>query len=637
MCGITGIFHYSKNQETNTKELITASNSLIHRGPDDSGTYLNKHKTVGLGFRRLAIIDLSEKGRQPMSNEDGTVWIVFNGEIYNYRELRPTLKARGHKFRSETDTEVIIHAYEEYGTDCVKHFNGMFAFALWDERKQLLFAARDHLGIKPFYYALQNGTLYFGSEIKAILSYPSFIKSLNEEGLSYYLTFSSLPSPHTLFSQVYKLPPAHTLTLSRNNEPVISEYWNPLRHTKEPLTETEYAQEIRNILKDSIKKQMVSDVPFGCFLSGGIDSSINAALMSEMLRKPVVTFSTGSRQYEKYNELEYSRLMAKKLGAQAHEILLDESDLYNFLPQYAKYADDPNGDQVCFPLYYLSKLTREKGTVVVQIGEGSDEIFAGYSTYLDAYSLYNKYWKVLQSMPQFIRTSMYKISNAFQHSKFDFWKEYLRRLSANQNPYWGNAIAFSEHQKTYLLTSDYQKKHSNTLTYKIIEKYIKEVEEVNQTTDFLKTMTYLEIKQRLAELLLMRADKMIMAHSVEGRVPFLDTRLVELAFSMPASLKFKNNEPKYILKKAVEEIIPNEIIYRKKQGFSTPINEWLKPNTKSAERLISIINTSKLKDLNALNYSYINNLIKTHQHQGERHGFRIWNLITLSLWYDHWF
>ncbi|MBI2514583.1 asparagine synthase (glutamine-hydrolyzing) [Candidatus Wolfebacteria bacterium] len=659
MCGVSGVFHFNNSGKTDEAVIKKMTDTLVHRGPDDAGIYISPDKKAGLGNRRLKIIDLSPAGHMPMSSEIRNkkleirnklpitnyqlprAWITFNGEIYNFQELKADLIKKGYQFRSKTDTEVILVSYLEYGVECVKRLNGMFAFAIWDEEKQLLFAARDHLGIKPFYYAIQNGTFYFGSEIKAILAHPDFKKELNEGNISHYLTFSCLPSPYTLFQDVKKLAPAHYLVI-KNGEMEEKEYWSPVQsknrnQKSENRSEQFYIEEIRRLLRDSIKSQMVSDVPFGCFLSGGIDSSTNAALMTEAMGHPVETFSVGSKNFQKYNEFEYSRKMAKVLGTTPHEILIDDNHLEEFLLEYPYYTDDPNGDQVCVPLFWLSKFTRENGVIVIQIGEGSDEIFTGYSTYILALKLYEKWWRRLQKLPQGLRTSPFELAKLFRHPRFDFHKEYLRRLKDNQEPFWGNAIAFGDYEKEKLLTDEYKNKFKEWSGYPVVQNIYREIDHLDNTADFLRRLTYLEIKHRLPELLLARADKMTMAHSLEGRVPFLDYRLVELTFQIPTNVKIKNNTSKYILKKAVEGIIPNEIIWREKKGFATPMSEWFKPNSRMEKRLISIIRASKLRERGILNYDFVERLINAHQYQNVEHNFRLWNLVTLSLWYDYWF
>lgn len=627
MCGISGIYHFGNSKTVRETDVIKMRDTLVHRGPDDSGVYVSPDRKVGLATRRLKIIDLSPRGHMPMTNVKGGSWITFNGEIYNFKELRRELEAKGRSFRSRSDTEVILNMYEEYGVDCVKRLNGMFAFVIWDERKKLLFAARDHMGIKPFFYTVADGTFYFGSEIKAILAHPDFKKELNKIGLSHYLTFGSTPAPHTLFKGVQKLPAAHYITINGNGFDEPREYWNPVTATTSK-NEASYIEEVRSLLRDSIRSQMVSDVPFGCFLSGGIDSSTNATMMSEALGKPVETFSVGYKDFEDKNEFEYSREIAKKLGAKTHEILLDESHLNGFLKEYAYYADDPVSDQVCFPLFWLSKLTRDSGVIVIQIGEGSDELFAGYDAYLQ--------WRTLQRLPKLIARGLLNAVRMVQPSKSNMANAYLYRSRNGQKPFWGLAIAFDDAAKQEVLTDEFGNRIAES-SYPIIENHYKEIEKLDEGVDILKQMTYIELKHRLPEFLLARADKMTMAHSVEGRVPFLDKRLVELAFNMPSDIKIKGDKPKYILKRAVEGIIPDKIIRRKKRGFSNPIGEWLKPENKISKGLTDVIFNSKLRERNVLNYENVKKIIHAHQHGDADQNFRIWTLITLSLWYDRWF
>ncbi|HMB17661.1 MAG TPA: asparagine synthase (glutamine-hydrolyzing) [Candidatus Paceibacterota bacterium] len=638
MCGITGVYHFNNDEKTTKETVDKMRDTLAHRGPDGKGTFVSKDKKVGLGHRRLSIIDLSEKGAQPMTDEKEEIQIVYNGEVYNFKEIRKDLKNLGYDFKSETDTEVIMKSYQEWGVDCVKKFNGMFAFAIWDKEKERIFTARDHVGIKPFYYSVENGTFLFGSEIKAVLANPGFEKRFAEENVSYYLTFASLPAPYTLFESVKKLPAAHWMIVDKNGVQQ-KEYWNPLENNRYPKDESEeyYVNEIRRILKDSIEKQMVSDVPFGCFLSGGIDSSTNAALMSEALGEPVETFTIAARGYgEKYNELNYARKIVDMLGAKSHEITVNHDDLIKFLPKYAKYFDDPNGDQIDFLVYYISKLIKDSGVIVAQVGEGSDEIFAGYDSYILAVNLYNKIWKYAEKMPKFLKKIPHGILKLFSSPKFDFAKEYARRLKDEQKPYWGNAVPFAPTDKEKLFKKEYKEKLKKNHEYKEIESYYQDVIKIDPKADFLEKMMYLELKMRLPEVLLMRADKMAMAHSVETRVPFLDKRLIELAIRIPQSLKIKNGNGKRMLKKAVKGIIPDEIINREKKGFSGPMSEWLK-KPETAKPLTDKIFNSKLRERDIINYDYVKKLIKNHQKGLVDNNFKIWNLISLSLWYDEWF
>jgi len=650
MCGISGIFHFNNSRVVKESEVTKMRDTLIHRGPDDAGSYVSPDKKVGLGTRRLKIIDLSEAGHMPMSAE-GTrdkrqetrdkVWITYNGEVYNFKVLRAELEKKGYRFHSRTDTEVILNAYIEYGFDCVKKFNGMFAFAIWDEKRKLLFAARDHIGIKPFYWAVQNGTFYFGSEIKAILAHPDFKKELDLPKISYYLTYGAMPAPYTLFKDIRKLPPAHTLIVRSDSKLEEKEYWSPLsreHHTNKKHNEEYYAEEIKKILKESIEAQMVSDVPFGCFLSGGIDSSVNAALMSRALGLPIETFSIGTNEHEKYNEFQYSRKAAELLKAKIHERVINRNDFIELLKGggYAYHADDPNADYVCVMVYYLSEFIKKSGVIVAQVGEGADELFAGYEPYKLVLSLHDRIWKNLERFPRFLKKIPYLATIPISSPRIDFHKEYLRRLGAGEEPFWGLAIGFTPTHKKYLLQKEFGKTLAQNHEYEIADKFYRTIRKLDPEADFLEQMTYLEIKNRLAELLLMRVDKMSMAHSIEARVPFLDYRLVELALHIPQSIKLKNQTTKYILKKAVRGIIPDDIIDRKKQGFGAPVEEWLRDKEKS-KPFFEMIRNSKLKKLGIMNYEYIEKLFRSHQRTHTNNCFRIWTLLTLSVWYDYWF
>lgn len=629
MCGITGIINLNKQQDVHESLLKSMTDTLTHRGPDSSGIFVHENKQVGLGFRRLAIIDLSDAGNQPMKSRCSQNWIVFNGEIYNFKQLRTELKEK-HDFFSQTDTEVLLHLYEEKGEKMVEDLNGMFAFCLWDEQKKIFFCARDQSGIKPFYYYFDGSRFIFGSEIKALLQHPGVKREIYFPAVSYYVTFACVPSPHTLFKNISKLEAAHCLIVS--NEGIKKwEYWNPLDGYLEKKDEEFFIEETRNLLEDSIKSQMISDVPFGCFLSGGVDSSTNAVLMSRALGTPVKTFSIGFREYPKYNEFEYSRKIVKMLGAQSFETLIGEEELTEFLPQLAWHADDPNGDPVCFPVYYLSKLIRDSGVIMAQVGEGADELFAGYNHYLLMVTLWKRYLRILERFPLTIRKAFFELSTYVKKPRLESEREMLRRLSSQQELFWGGAIAFTDLQKKTLFSKSFQKELADFPSYTIIEKYYKEIDQRIPDADFLTRMIYLELKIRLPELLLMRVDKMASANSIEARVPFLDTKLIQLALQIPMQLKLKNNETKYLLKKAVETILPYEIIYRKKQGFGSPVEELLRKQ-KWNSYFRNLIFTSFFVSEGYFNKEYIESLFQ----YPERHSFRIWNLVTLTLWHQEW-
>jgi asparagine synthase (glutamine-hydrolysing) len=633
MCGIAGLYAF-ENGGVRETDLSRMRDTLAHRGPDGKADYCSPDGTVGLAQRRLAIIDLRPEAGCPMPNEDKSLWITFNGEIYNFKKLREELLKKGHTFRSHGDTETILHGYEEWGTDIVKRLNGMFAFALWDDNKKILFAARDHVGIKPFYYALQNGAFYFGSEIKAILAHPKFERDLDEPMIGHYLTFSCVPAPHTLFREVKKLPAAHALTVDANGKVHTWEYWNPLKpdhRMPEGKPEKFYVEAARTILNDAIEMQMISDVPFGCFLSGGIDSSLNAALMTNALGKPVETFSIGSAN-EKYDEFAYSRKVAGMLHAKTHERTVGFDDFLRYLDHYGIFADDPNGDQTNFLVYYLSELVRSSGVVVVQTGEGGDELFAGYGTYKKAAALY-PVWRFFSNLPAFVKRLANAIVQSLPFSRFT--KEYAFRFARGEEPFPGHAIAFGSVQKHMLLAKPYRDNPAWNAEHAIVKKYYDEAEAYAPQGDFLNRVAYLELKMRLADFLLMRVDKMGMAHSIEARVPFLDYRLVELALAIPEKIKLKNGELKHVLKEVAKGVLPNDIIHRKKQGFGAPVEEWFRSDETSAV-LLQKIYASKLAERGFFDYDYVRRLAARHK-QGENHTFRLMNLLTLSLWYDTWF
>ena len=651
MCGLTGIYIVNNPSEIQKDTLIKMRETLIHRGPDDSGLYISPNKKLGLGFRRLAIIDLSKAGNQPMTNEDKTLWLMFNGEIYNFQELKEELVKKGHQFKSKTDSEVLLHLYEEKGEKCLEDLNGMFAFVIWDEKNKKLFASRDRLGIKPFYYYYKDGIFLFGSEIKAILENPIVKREPDLEGISHYLTFACTPAPFTLFKNIKKLPSAHYLTLDKFGHLETHRYWQPFQipdskfQIPQDMKEKEqfFIEKTQELLQDSIKRQMVSDVPFGCFLSGGIDSSTNAVLMSQVMGAPVETFSISYKDFPQYDEFEYSRKIAQILGSKRHESLVGQEEFLAWLPKMAQYTDDPNGDWVCFPVYYLAKLFRDNKVIMGQVGEGSDELFNGYDRDLIFYNFWKKFWRYAEKLPQFIKIIPYFLSKILPKNSLVLPKELLRRLAYHKPLFFGGANAFSAYDKQFLLAESFKKQIPYDVSDKVVENIYSDLSLRAPTGrgeaisfDFLQQYLYMELNLRLPELLLMRVDKMVSISSIEARVPFLDHRLVELAFSIPIDLKIKNNTTKYILKQAVRGIIPDEIIDRKKKGFGAPVSEWLKTNKEVQEKLINIIKNSQLHRLGILDYSYVNQLISDHLSGRHDNSFKLWNLVTLSLWYDNW-
>src|SRR5581483_1472565 len=450
MCGIGGVFDYGFQARPEiTPELLTRmSDAMVHRGPDDAGYYIAPTRLCGLTCRRLAIIDLSPAGHQPMSTPDGRYTLVFHDELYNHRAIRTELEAKGYKYRSQSDTETILYAYQEWGEACLDRFLGMFAIAIWDESRQELFCARDRIGIKPLYYATPNGRFLFGSEIKVLLQHPSIRARLNEHALPHYLSLMMPPAPETMFHGIHKLEAGHSLRITANGDLQKRPWWS-LLNAGAPLdniSEQEAIEEIRRLLRQSIKDRMMSDVPFGVFLSGGIDSSLNVALMAELMDRPVQTFSVGFKDLEKYNEMQYARSIAKKFSTDHHEVLIDSGDAEAVLSNLAYHEDEPNGDPVCVPLYFVSKLARDSGTIVVQVGEGSDEEFAGYPWLVRDIKLYDRLWRPAGTVsPKIVRRAAYLATSPLV--KNPLIREYMRRFSRGEELFWGGALAFTEEHK----------------------------------------------------------------------------------------------------------------------------------------------------------------------------------------------
>lgn len=654
MCGICGIYQFGTSSGTVDQVLlIKMSDSIRHRGPDDSGTFVSRNRRTGFGFRRLAIVDLSPAANQPMSTADGNITIVFNGEIYNHLILRKEFEAKGYRYRSRSDTESILYAYQTYGLDFVHKLLGMFAIALWDETKQQLIVARDRIGIKPLYYTFAAGNFIFGSEIKAILQHPAVSRELNEEALNLYLTYLIPPSPMTMFRNIHKLEQGHLMIVGKDGEIRKEQYWDPVPAGRQPsidldgnatdhsrfiedgseMTEESCIRTIRALLKQSIKDRMMSDVPFGVFLSGGIDSSTNVALMAELMDRPVDTFSVGFRDLEKYNELDYARQIAEEYKTNHHEIIIDQRDAFEFLPKLIYHQDEPLADPVCIPLYFVSKLARENGTIVVQVGEGSDEQFAGYSWMLRELRFYKTMWKAYRLLPSFAKTALYKSAAPVLAKNGAYLAlDYIRKGWMDEELYWGGAINFTETHKRFLFNGN--RPDDGRATHTFARKWHEDILERDPHADYLKRMIYLEFKNRLPELLLMRVDKVSMATSVEARVPFLDHRLVEYSMMIPAGLKTKNGETKYILKKAVEGIVPRNIIYRKKQGFAAPVNEWLRSEWSGFLRE-KLTHSALLKEKH-FSQDFIQATMSRHIERRRDEGQNLWNLLNLTLWYEYW-
>ena len=628
MCGIAGIYNYNRNSKIDENLLIKMRDEMTHRGPDDFGLWLSDDGFTGLAHRRLSIIDLSKLARQPMCNEDETIWIVFNGEIYNHLEIRKELKEKGHLFKTDhSDTEVIIHSFEEWGINCIEKFRGMFAFAIWDESKKELWLVRDRIGIKPLYYTKYKGSIIFASEIKSIIADKTIPRVVNEEAFYHYLSFLTTPAPSTMFKGIYKLPSGCYLKVARTGDINMVRYWDVFDNT-EPLvniSEDEIASKLLEYLKTSVAYRCISDVPVGIFLSGGIDSSINAALFSMLNKDNVNTFTIGYEGENKSyrNEFNYARLMAEKINAKYHEKILSTTDLINFMNDLIFYQDEPIADPVCFPIYHVSKLARDNGVIVCQVGEGSDELFMGYPGWLTALKLYG-----LNQMPMttFLKKIMLLLLKSIGRQN-TYSYEWLRRGLYNEPIFWGGAEAFFEAEKKLVISDRLKKDFYNFSSLECLKPILERFNQKAWNKTPLNWMSYLDINFRLPELLLMRVDKMSMAVSLEARVPFLDHKFVEFAMSIPDSVKTKNGELKHILKSSVKGLIPDELIYRTKQGFGVPMHDWFyKEFGQFAKNKI----TGFIKNTDFFDKNYINNLFSVENSQ------KMWYILNFALWYEKW-
>ncbi len=627
MCGIAGAFHFGRGGEVSEDVLRSMAACIAHRGPDDEGFHRDPGAGMGFAFRRLSIVDLAG-GHQPMLTADGRLALVFNGEIYNHADLRRELEGLGRRFRTRSDTEVILEAYAEWGPACVERFQGMFALAVWDREARRLFLARDRVGIKPLYYAEADGAFLFGSEIKSLFRHPGLSPRLNREELARYFTFLCVPPPNTLFEGVKKLRAGHTLTVEAGRGPgEPSRYWNPVRGPVSARPEAELVEEVRATLTEAVKARLMADVPFGAFLSGGVDSSATVAIMASLLDRPVETFSVGYKDDPGFNEFGNARRTAELFGTRHHEVVIDHEDFREFLPRLVHHQDEPIADPVCVPLYFVAELARKHGVIVSLVGEGADELFFGYDVYDRMRRMTERWWNPLVRAPRPLRVLG---SRAVEPFLDPARRDFLRRFREGGEPFIGGAVTFYPTELERLapgLAGDRGREE-------IVRDLYAEIDSRRPGADFPTRAAYLEFMYRLPELLLMRVDKMTMAASVEGRVPFLDHRMVELAFRIPGSMKVQGGVRKAILKKAVAGLIPDEIIHRPKVGFHVPVTRWFEAvlNPLADETLLD----PRLAALGIWDPPEVRALLARQREGKGNYGMRVWALVNFALWYRHW-
>jgi asparagine synthase (glutamine-hydrolysing) len=640
MCGICGLVVYGWHNGDDPDVLSRMRDTMAHRGPDDTGSFRSADGRVQLGHRRLSIVDLSAAGHQPMSNEDGTVWIAFNGEIYNHLELRPGLEARGHLYRSATDTETLIHLYEELGEDMLPKLRGMFAFAIWDERRQKLFVARDRIGIKPFYYTQVDGRFLFASEIKALTEHPAVSPDIDETALYHYLTFMTTPAPSTLFAGIRKLPAGHCLTLDVRTGGLATRRWWDVAHAPAPdprhmLTPDACAERVAELLEEGVRDRLMADVPFGVLLSGGVDSTALTGLVRRMHTGPLRTFSVGFTDAPELNELEHAHVAARHFDTEHHEVVVDPDDVLRYIPSLIHAQDEPLADWVCVPLHYVCKLVRDSGTIVGLVGEGSDEQFAGYGHYHRYARLQRGAWGVYNRLPRQLLNGIHRlVDRPLQRSGAPREiRELFRRAAAGEPLFISGAVAAWEADKRDILCAGgtvWGGMSSSDIATASARHFLG----ARPGAGFVEAMIYQEFQLRLPELLLMRVDKIGMANSIEPRVPFLDHRLVEFTSHIPAAWNIGGGRTKDILKRAVAGLVPDEITNRPKQGFSLPVKQWLRGPLAGFAR--QSIFGSRLRERGLLDYAAIRGIVEAHIAGRCNADTLIWSLINLSQWYDRW-
>jgi len=623
MCGICGILHYDREAKADNDEVRRMNEAIIHRGPDEDGFYINGR--VGMAMRRLSIIDLTS-GQQPIGNEDGTIWIVYNGEIYNFPELRRDLESKGHHFRTNSDTEAVVHAYEEYGVDCPAKLNGMFAFSIWDTRRQRLFIARDRLGKKPLYYYNDGKRLVYGSELKALLQARDIPRRVSLPALDLYLTYEYVPAPYTIFENIYKLPAGHSLSVEANGKVDIRQYWE-LRFNENGYHEQDLEKKLAALLQDAVKIRLMSDVPLGAFLSGGIDSSIVVGLMAKVMDQPVKTFSIGFED-STYNELHYARQIAKLFKTEHREFIIKPNAL-ELTEKLVHHLDEPLGDFSIFPTYLVSKMARDYVTVVLS-GDGGDELFGGYDTYV-ADLTYQRYRKV----PAFLRKGIVEPAVSIlppTEKKKGLVNKARRFLEGAKHPEdlrhvrW--MIFLSAAEKHELYGEALKGWRDNQAAYGYIRNFFAQA----NSNDEGNRQSFVDIKTYLADDIMVKVDRMSMATSLEARAPFLDYRVAELAATIPSGLKIHGTTTKYILKKAMADLLPHEILHRGKEGFSIPIKNWLRNELKPV--MLDVLSSDNIKRDGFFNDGYVQSLIKEHLDGVENHSHRLWALMVFGIWRD---
>ncbi len=655
MCGIAGAFHPG-GVRTSDSVMVRMRDRIAHRGPDGAGLWRSSDGSCLLAHRRLSIIDLSAKAAQPMTNEAGDVAIVYNGELYNHAEVRKELEALNrYAWKTDhSDTEVLLHAYEEWGLPGIEKFFGMFAVAIWDGRNAgspRLHLVRDRVGIKPVYLTrATNGEWLFASEIKALLEHDEVRPEMDLTALWHYFTFIVAPAPLTLFRGIFKIPAGHLVTIGADGRARATRYWDCKPDASRMFSDTEMSDdkavdELERLLRKSVERRMVSDVPFGVLLSGGVDSSLNVALMAERMDRPVDTFSVGYEGEESYNEFAHARRVSDLFKTSHHEVRIKRKEAENFLPHLVELQDEPIADNVCIPLYFLSELVKKSGTTVVQVGEGSDENFLGY-WWCEHYR--KKDAEVYR--PALRRSSLYRrLFGRPSPLLSGEDAEFEARASKGQELFWGGAACFVGKLREQL-TPDPSRfsqsvdcpvegllpdSHRRLDSHAVVSHHLGDFGPGFGSDEILAKIPYMEMKLRLSEHLLMRVDKLTMAHAVEARVPFLDHEVVEFAARLPGRYKLRDGVGKWVVKKVAERHLPRDLVYRKKQGFGAPMEEWFK-DPGFGKRCAAAWKRSEFRKLGLVSESFVDGLMRAQTQGGGGHSFHLWTVLNAVLWHERW-
>jgi len=615
MCGIAGIYNYKTNTDVEKQQLESMCQVIEYRGPDGHGYFYDKN--LAFGHRRLTIIDTNERSNQPMQSSDGQTVICYNGEVYNYLELKEKLISDEVKFNTTSDTEVILQLYKQNGIDFLSQLNGMFAFAIWDADKKSFLLARDRLGIKPLFYTFTEDGIAFSSEIKSLLQIDGVKAEVNKTLIDSYMSVGYCPTNETLFNNIFKLEPGHYLTI-KENKCVIEKYWDMVFDKSDDRGESYYIDKTKSLFEDAVKLQLRSDVPLGVFLSGGIDSSAVVAMMKKLGVKDIKTFSVAWDYGKQFNETEYARKIAKQFSTDHTEYFMSAEDFKNFLPDYIRHMDEPVTEAAAISLYYLAKKTKETVTVVLS-GEGADEVFGGYPIYKYMH-LVNQYKKIPRFIRQFLLNPILRLLG-------NKWAKYADLSEKTLEESYLGVSFYENNQKNKLYSQEFQK----TVNRHSVQNKIKCYYDYTDKDDLQTRMQYLDVKTWLVDDLLIKADRMSMAASLELRVPFLDHRFLDFSAKMPSKYRFKDYQNKYILKKAMQDLLPNEILYRKKLGFPTPLARMFQ--TELFDYVSNIIDSEKMYNRGYFNPKEVKKLLSEHKHKKQDHHRVLWQLLVLELWH----